>query len=335
MSVRPTTDPVPAASATPFASHALAGAAGPSLIPADDLVTLGDAVRMYRREMHLRAFSFRTQDRYASQLQKFVEHLGGGHMPVRSVTREHCREFLLASFPPETHEASTLNLAHTILSSFFKHLVEEDVLDLSPMAKVKKAKAVPLRYRKRTRITTAQLEQMLGACESWTETLALNTIAHTGLRRHALAMARWGDVDGKARTLRVREKGAKVRDIPIPTALWRLFTRYWIECGPFAEADYVIPNEGSRRCSGPRSDRLVYDAVVRIAQRCGVKAHAHSIRAAFAMRFLEERPGELLTLSGLMGHASVDTTAQSYVTEFAERNAAAAVIDLEYQGVPA
>ena len=73
--------------------------------------------------------------------------------------------------------------------------------------------------------------------------------------------------------------------------------------------DYLIPNRrpGAVR-RGERSDKIIYSTVKTVAARAGVKAHVHSLRAAFAVRFDEVNPDNVIGLREMMGHARIIET---------------------------
>jgi site-specific recombinase XerC len=48
--------------------------------------------------------------------------------------------------------------------------------------------------------------------------------------------------------------------------------------------------------------------VKRLGRRAGIEVHLHSLRAAFAVQFLETHLGELEALQRLMGHSKIETT---------------------------
>jgi hypothetical protein len=57
-----------------------------------------------------------------------------------------------------------------------------------------------------------------------------------------------------------------------------------------------------------RSDKVIWETVRKIAERVGVKATPHALRAAFAVQFDEANPDQLVALKELMGHARMETT---------------------------
>jgi integrase len=73
--------------------------------------------------------------------------------------------------------------------------------------------------------------------------------------------------------------------------------------------EYVIPNRrpaSVRRRE--RSPKVIWETVRRVAARAKVRSHAHALRAAFAVRFDEAHPDQLLALKDLLGHARLETT---------------------------
>lgn len=73
-------------------------------------------------------------------------------------------------------------------------------------------------------------------------------------------------------------------------------------------ADYLVPPEGYLTRNDDRDDRVISRLVKRVAQRAGVDAHVHDLRAAFAVYYLEANPGDVEALQELMGHRSIATT---------------------------
>ena len=120
---------------------------------------------------------------------------------------------------------------------------------------------------------------------------------------------------------------------PIPTEFAELL-RAAVGAGAIgASADsYVIPMARGQRRDGERDDRVVWRTIKRLGERAGVEVHPHSLRAAFAVRFLETHPGEIEALQRLMGHARMETT-QIYLRRLDRERAMERVRDLSW-GAP-
>lgn len=277
-------------------------------------MTLEEAINAYRAAMRRRNFKPNSQQRYGRQLDLFAAYIGPD-TPVADIGPRELRAYI-DTF--DAHAPSTIALVCTILSSFFKDLALDDVVAFSPMEKVRRPKVPALRDRERTRVSSEQVATMLAACENWTERLCLYTLAYMGVRRTALANLRWRDVDGKRWTAAFVEKGGKRITKPIPHELRKVYTDYAMhragDGDPISPDEWVVPNHRPLPLDEERSPRIVYTTVKRVANRCGIKAHVHAFRAAFAVRFLTQNPAKLEALRQLMGHNSINTT-QGYLDE--------------------
>ena len=158
-------------------------------------------------------------------------------------------------------------------------------------------------------VGTEDVRRMLGACESWQEFLCLSTAIYLGARRGALARVRLQDVDFAAGTIRFFEKGGKVIVKPLPDEYVEILGAAG-EAGVWKRReDYLIPNRRPGAVKNPeRSDKVIWETVKKVAQRVGVEATVHSLRAAFAVQFDEANPGQLIALKELMGHTRIETT---------------------------
>jgi integrase len=150
---------------------------------------------------------------------------------------------------------------------------------------------------------------MILACEDWQELLCVTTAAYLGPSRAALARARRYDVDLARGTIRFLEKGGKVATKPLPDEYLAILAAAERD-GLWNSSDaYLIPNRrpaSVRRVE--RSDKVIWETVERVAARAGVRAHVHALRAAFAVRFDEKHPDQVIALKELMGHNRLETT---------------------------
>ena len=103
------------------------------------------------------------------------------------------------------------------------------------------------------------------------------------------------------------EKGGKVIVKPLPDELVAILRAAEQQSVWGSPRDYLIPNRRPARNS-ERSTKVIYDTVKRVAAHAGLDAHPHAIRAAFAVQFDEQRPGEIWSLKELLGHTRIETT---------------------------
>lgn len=293
-------------------------------------MTLSAALRAYAAERKRSQFRPTSDNRYGRELERFAAHVGPDTL-VSDLGAAECRSFL-ATF--DSHASSTINLDCTIMSSFFAFLVLDDVIDANPMAKVRRPKNVPLRDRKRTRIKYDQVQQMLREARDWPERMCLSVLAYMGVRRNAASMLRWRDVDAKRWSASFHEKGGKVISKPIAVELREVLKQRMLERAlagePISGDEYVIPNKRPAR-TAERSNKIIWLLVKEVAARCGIDAHCHAFRAAFAVHFLRTHPDHLEACRQLLGHASMQTTL-GYLDELEGEEAMRLVETLSFAG---
>lgn len=83
---------------------------------------------------------------------------------------------------------------------------------------------------------------------------------------------------------------------------------------------------------GERDPRVMWRTVVRVSSRVGIRANAHALRAAFAVRYLRTHVGDI-EAQALMGHTKIETT-QVYLCRFNREQAIERVRDLFWGTAP-
>ena len=271
-----------------------------------------------------------TRASYERYLFKFVAHVEQlrADVDAREVTTNDCRAFLDRW---NGKSASTVCSIHSALSGLFRWLYLEGEIDANPMTRIPRPRRPRPEDLDVVIVTPAHVERMLGASEDWQEFLCLSVLAYLGPRRDSVSRLRWRDVDLAEGTIRFREKGGKVSVKPMPdelrTILGAAVESMEVSCGP---DDYVIPNRrpaSVRRAE--RSNKIIWETVVRVGERVGVRATVHAMRRAFAVLFLTSHPGAIEALQALMNHSRIDTT-QVYLRALNRSKAMEAVRDLSW-----
>jgi integrase len=271
-----------------------------------------------------------TRTSYERYLFKFVAHLEQSRADVdaREVTTNDCRHFLDGW---NGRSASTVCSIHSALSGLFRWLYLEGEIDANPMMRIPRPRRPRPEDLDVVIVTPADVERMLAATEDWQEFLCLSVLAYLGPRRDSVSRLRWRDIDLAEGTIRFREKGNKVSVKPMPKELHAILHAAMesdeVACGP---DDYVIPNRrpaSVRRVE--RSNKIIWETVLRVGTRVGVRATVHSLRRAFAVAFLTSHPGAIESLQALMNHSRIDTT-QIYLRALNRSKAMEAVRDLSW-----
>ena len=205
---------------------------------------------------------------------------------------------------------STMALGVTVLRGFFAFLEDEGIVRRSPADRLKR----PIRKRPEhlhvVTITTDDVRKMIAACEDWQERLCIMVLFYMGVRRRAAANVRRRDVDLTLGTMRFLEKGGKWITKPVPDELLAML-RHCETIGQWKSGDdWLIPNRKPWlvKTKGERGSKLIYETVVRVAGRAGVRSHVHAFRGAFAVAFDEAHPDQNRVLQDLMGHSRPETT---------------------------
>lgn len=256
-------------------------------------------------DLRRRRYSQRTIDTYRRVLDEF-----GDRLPVDQDVSKIATDDVRRDLAAKSHlSLGTLAHREAVFSSYFRWLYEERKIAHNPMDRLKRTKRVPAEDLDVTTVATADVPTLLAAAKPSTERNAVAIVAYLGPRRHATALLRLTDYDRERRLMRFKEKGAKSIEKPVPDELATILDGS-IAAGDILDPpyDYLVPPEGYLSRRGDRDDRVIWRVIKRVADRAGVPAHVHALRAAFATFYLERNPDDLLGLKELLGHRSLNTT---------------------------
>lgn len=300
-------------------------AAPPATVIFRDMITPGKAIDLFLGDLRRRNYSKRTIDTYRRILDQFADDLPRD-LEVNKITTDHCREFL-----DRWSNAAAGTRAHSfsVMSSFFKWLFHTERIKRSPMDRLERPRRLPSDDLDVVTVSADDVRALLAAGTNWTEKLAIAIPAYLGPRRRAVALLRLRDYDRERERIRFYEKGQKVIWKPVPPPLSSLLNSAIADGAITEPDDYLVPPEGPLVKPGDRDDRVIWRTVNKVALKAGVTAHVHSLRAAFAVFFLEQHPGDIEALKELLGHRSLTTT-QVYLRKLNRGSAMERVRDLDW-----
>ncbi|MDP8080045.1 tyrosine recombinase XerC [Phocoenobacter skyensis] len=203
--------------------------------------------------------------------------------------------------------AKSINLRLSALRQFFAYLIRSEKMSVNPAQGIKapkQGKHLP------KNIDAEQLSHLLDFIPQkpmdWRDLAMMELMYSSGLRLAELQGINLGDIDFKAREIRVLGKGSKERILPVGSKAIEVLQK-WLEVrlqlNPKEEALFL----------NIRGSRLSQRAIQLVMQKWGQKQgleshlHPHKLRHSFATQMLEGS-GDLRAVQELLGHASLSTT---------------------------
>lgn len=274
---------------------------------------------------HERAYSPHTVISYKNDLREFEAYLVNTENVLSLIDAD---TDLIRGWAMELmavgRSATTVNRKLSSLRTFYKYLLRQGVMSVSPMQNVrgpKKRKPLPQFVRE------ADMDLLLDRTlcgDSWqtlSEHVVMQVFYETGMRLSELVGLDEEDVDLVRKTIKVTGKRNKQRIIPIGDGLVENLRRYMFEkkgnCRLIVEdnqSPLFVTGKGVRVYSGwvYRLVRKNLSQVVTLKKRS-----PHVLRHTFATVMLNNE-ADLEAVKELMGHQSVSTTQIYTHTTFEE-----------------
>lgn len=278
---------------------------------------------------HERAYSPHTVKSYESDLREFEAYLVNTEniLKLTDADADLIRRWAVAMME-RGHMATTVNRKLSSLRTYYKYLLRQGVIKVSPMQNVrgpKKKKPLPQFVRE------SDMDRLLDDTltdESWSgvrERVIIQLFYETGIRLAELVGLNEEDVDFNRKTIKVTGKRDKQRVVPIGDGLLESLRKYVgmkrervVDNGGLPVVDCPTPlfitDKGLRVYRG-----WVYELVRRtLSQVVTLKKRSpHVLRHSFATAMLNNS-ADLEAVKELMGHESVSTTQIYTHTTFEE-----------------
>ena len=269
----------------------------------------------------VRRYSVRTQQIYREVLEQFASFTG--ITDFSSVKPSDIRGYELFILDDKGLDARTVNLHLSVLSSFFRYLMKEGVLESNPcrtVSRPKTGKRLADFYRQDAMeqyfasTQTYVTEPDMGMEERYRKRLArliISILYCTGMRRSELLGLKRGDVNLQRMTVMVRGKGDKMREIPLLPSLCEEISLYlqsvdsMAGCGTGPDAPLLVTVKGTPLYP-VYLDRTVKEELGSIAAITGRKS-PHVLRHSLATGLLNDGT-DLNSIKELLGHSSLAAT---------------------------
>jgi len=274
--------------------------------------------------LHLRTergLSPNTLEAYGFDMRRFCSFLHREAIGPDRFGRPHLLRFLSA-LREEGLSARSVARQVSTLRSFFRYLVRERVLDISP---VETARGPKIGRPLPVYLTPTEVERLLSAPDDRTpeglrDKAMLELMYASGLRASEVVTLRREQVDSHAAFIRITGKGGKERVVPVaPPALATLSA--YLERGrpSFLRGKGATNALFLSRQGRPITRQTLWNRIRKWAREAGIGGNLspHSLRHSFAGHLLAGG-ADLRAVQMMLGHADIATT-QIYTHVTAER----------------
>lgn len=257
-----------------------------------------------------RGLALNTVISYRQELEKFFGFVRRQHLSLRSLEESDLLSFIRSESRKGISVASQAHLI-SVLKSFFKFLVSEDILDSSPAGSV----ALPKKWQRLPKyMTVDEVTKLLESPDDRTaigmrDRAILELMYATGMRISEAVHLRLDNVYTDENFLRVIGKGGKERIIPFGRQAQRFVVGYLAGVRPKLlggkRSDSLFLNH--------RGNRLTRQGIWKIikgyGKQSGISSRLtpHVLRHSFATH-LVERGADLRSVQMMLGHANIATT---------------------------
>ena len=280
----------------------------------------------------VRRYSERTRVLYTSILEEYrAFSCGPDDDLVGALTPSLLRSYEVHLLDTKGEDPRTVNLHLSVLSGFCRFLMKDGRLKANParvITRPKMEKRLPEFYRedsmaeyfRQTESCCAEenLELISGrdkvSREVYSRRLArliVSVLYSTGIRRSELIGLNIGSVDFSRKTLKVRGKGDKTREIPLVPSLCKEISLYLqsvesMEGRARAASEPLLVTPGGARLYPVFVDRTIKGELGQVGSITGRKS-PHVLRHSLATELLNEG-ADLNSIKELLGHSSLAAT---------------------------
>ena len=273
---------------------------------------LAEQIARYLEELGREGASPHTIDAYAADLRQFVEHLSH---PDRSLPEPREIDLLMlrqwmADLYRANLQAVTIGRKLAAIRGLFRFMLREGVIQVNTARLVR----TPKTPKKLPDVMTAeQTNRLIDGVAAGTlprpfparDRAIFELLYGCGLRVSELSGLNLEDIDRAERWLRVRGKGRKERQVPMPGKAAEALERYLSERPVVRDQRAVVLNHRGGRLTAQGIGIIVKLYATYLAGDPSI--HPHSFRHAFATHLLADG-ADLRAIQELLGHARLSTT---------------------------
>lgn len=247
---------------------------------------------------------------YRRELEKFFSYLETRRLDCLKLDEREVLAFIRQEGQKGEAVSSQAHLI-SVLKSFYRHLLEDDLLEHSPVAAV----ALPKKWARLPKyLSLEEVGRLLEAPDPATaiggrDRAILELMYATGLRISEVAQLKQADLYLDEGFLRVRGKGGKERVIPFGEAARGSLKRYLESARPLLARKRDPGRVFVNYSGGAFTRQGLWKVIKGHGARVGISSRLtpHVLRHSFATH-LVERGADLRSVQLLLGHSSITTT---------------------------
>jgi integrase/recombinase XerD len=252
-----------------------------------------------------------TLEAYGRDLKRYLTFLEQrGISEARSVAPQTVVDFLV-QIKSEGLSANSMNRALAALRGFYNYLLQESVLEESPLAHIELAKVW---MRLPDTVSQEEMNRILSGPEVSTpsglrDRAMLELLYATGLRVTELIGLSMNSINWQVGFLVVMGKGGKERVVPVGKTAYDFVRRYVDEARPKFVRSKTTEVLFLNRFGRAFTRQGLWKIIVGYAQKAGLQknVHPHTFRHSFASHLLEGG-ADLRAVQVMLGHSDISTT---------------------------
>ena len=263
----------------------------------DDGYDSDDLVEAFFDAKEIEGCSTKSLKYYSGVIKRFRRKI---NVPLKKITVYHLRGYLKNYLKTGVTDTTAENV-RSVLSSFFKWLYNEHLIDTNPCANlgtIKCQKVVKQPY------SEVEFEKIKESCKTDRDKAIVMFLMSTGCRIEEMCSLNKDSIDFKEGECVVHGKGNKERMVYLDSVALLYLKRYLDSRTDDIPALFI----------GKRKERFLPDGVRRmlrgVQKRCGVgRVHPHKFRRTFTTNLIN-RGMPIQDVAVLLGHSKLDTTMQ-------------------------
>jgi integrase/recombinase XerD len=252
-----------------------------------------------------------TLEAYGRDVKRYINFLeANGLADIQSATPQVVIDFLV-QIKGEGLSANSTNRALAALRGFYKYLLQEKVLEESPLTHIELAKVW---MRLPDTVSREEMNRILSQPGDATpaalrDSAMLELLYATGLRVSELRSLTMNSINWQVGFLVVMGKGSKERVVPIGKTAYDVVRRYVDQARPLMIKTKTTDVLFLNRFGDAFTRQGLWKIIVHYAQKAGLQksVHPHTFRHSFASHLLEGG-ADLRAVQVMLGHSDISTT---------------------------